>query len=80
MIQDIAIVPFDDQKPGTSGLRKTTARFSLPHYLESFVQSLFDTAPSLSRGTLVLGGEIKRKAGSYYQLAIIQAGQTVILE
>lgn len=57
MIQDIAIVPFDDQKPGTSGLRKTTARFSLPHYLESFVQSLFDTAPSLIGATLVLGGD-----------------------
>lgn len=57
MINEIDVTPFDDQKPGTSGLRKTTARFSSPNYLESFIQSLFDTAPSLRGGILVLGGD-----------------------
>ncbi len=49
--------PFTDQKPGTSGLRKKTQQFLQPHYLENFVQAIFDTQPALAGGTLVLGGD-----------------------
>ncbi|HEY1990917.1 MAG TPA: alpha-D-glucose phosphate-specific phosphoglucomutase, partial [Gammaproteobacteria bacterium] len=49
--------PFDDQRPGTAGLRKTVARFSTPHYLENFVQSVFDCWAKLRGGTLVIGGD-----------------------
>ena len=49
--------PFTDQKPGTSGLRKKTRQFLQPHYLENFVQAIFDTQPALAGGTLVLGGD-----------------------
>jgi len=49
--------PFADQRPGTSGLRKRTAVFSAPHYLENFVQSLFDVAALPVGSTLVVGGD-----------------------
>ena len=49
--------PFDDQKPGTAGLRKSVARFREPHYLENFVQSVFDCWPKLRGGVLVAGGD-----------------------
>ena len=49
--------PFTDQKPGTSGLRKSSAQFEQPHYLESFVEAVFRTLPGVHGGTLVLGGD-----------------------
>ncbi len=56
-IRIIATQAFADQKPGTSGLRKKTAHFRQPHYLENFIQSIFDTQPALQGGTLVVGGD-----------------------
>ncbi|MEN8175281.1 MAG: alpha-D-glucose phosphate-specific phosphoglucomutase, partial [Pseudomonadota bacterium] len=66
-IHTIETRPFDDQRPGTSGLRKTVTRFQEPHYLENFVQAVFDTQPDLAGGTLVLGGD-----GRFYNRQAIQ--------
>ena len=49
--------PIAGQKPGTSGLRKKVTVFQQPHYLENFVQAIFDTVPALNGGVLVLGGD-----------------------
>ncbi len=66
-IKTIATTPFDDQKPGTSGLRKKVSVFQQPHYLENFVQALFDTLPGARGKTLVVGGD-----GRYYNDKAIQ--------
>ncbi|MBF0281184.1 MAG: alpha-D-glucose phosphate-specific phosphoglucomutase [Zetaproteobacteria bacterium] len=49
--------PFNDQKPGTSGLRKKVKVFQEPGYLENFVQACFDVVGVPSGQTLVVGGD-----------------------
>lgn len=66
-IQTISTTPVAGQEPGTSGLRKTVTVFQAPHYLENFVQSIFDSLDAVSGQTLVLGGD-----GRYYNTVAIQ--------
>jgi phosphoglucomutase len=49
--------PFRDQKPGTSGLRKSSKQFETPHYLESFIEASLRVLPGVAGGTLVVGGD-----------------------
>ncbi|MEE4192554.1 MAG: alpha-D-glucose phosphate-specific phosphoglucomutase, partial [Halieaceae bacterium] len=66
-ILNIDTQPFAGQKPGTSGLRKKVHEFQQPHYLENFVQAIFDTVGIEAGQTLVLGGD-----GRYHNRAAIQ--------
>ncbi|MEM1064729.1 MAG: alpha-D-glucose phosphate-specific phosphoglucomutase [Pseudomonadota bacterium] len=53
----IATQPIEGQKLGTSGLRKKTKVFVGPHYLENFVQSIWNAIGGVEGKTLVLGGD-----------------------
>jgi phosphoglucomutase len=66
-LRTVKTTPFSDQKPGTSGLRKPVTVFQQAHYLENFVQSIFDTLDVHEGQTLVLGGD-----GRYYNRTAIQ--------
>jgi phosphoglucomutase len=66
-IRTVSTTPFSDQKPGTSGLRKLVKVFQQFHYLENFVQSIFDSLEGYQEQTLVLGGD-----GRYYNRQAIQ--------
>ena len=56
-VRTVPTTPFDDQRPGTSGLRKRAVVFQTPHYLENFVQALLDIAALSPDATLVIGGD-----------------------
>jgi phosphoglucomutase len=56
IIEIVSTAPIPGQKPGTSGLRKKTSVFMGPHYLENFVQAIFDVVGARGK-TFVLGGD-----------------------
>lgn len=68
-VRSISTSPFENQKPGTSGLRKKVAVVTQPNYLENFVQAIFDALPEKDRvgQTLLVSGD-----GRYYNRNAIQ--------
>ncbi|QLQ78124.1 hypothetical protein HG537_0A03710 [Torulaspora globosa] len=68
-VETVSTKPYNDQKPGTSGLRKKTKIFmEKPHYTENFIQSILDAIPEGCKdATLVVGGD-----GRYYNDVILQ--------
>ncbi|WP_078698136.1 alpha-D-glucose phosphate-specific phosphoglucomutase [Bartonella sp. Raccoon60] len=63
----ISTTAFKDQKLGTSGLRKKVSTFQQPHYVENFIQSIFNTVGPLKGKLLILGGD-----GRYLNRTLIQ--------
>jgi phosphoglucomutase len=67
MIKTVSTTPYQDQKPGTSGLRKKVPVFAQENYAENFIQSIFDSLEGFEGKTLVIGGD-----GRYYNREVIQ--------
>ncbi|TPW29924.1 alpha-D-glucose phosphate-specific phosphoglucomutase [Pararhizobium mangrovi] len=67
MTRTVSTTPFDDQKPGTSGLRKKVPHFRQEHYVENFIQAIFDAAGDYKGKTLVIGGD-----GRFYNREVVQ--------
>lgn len=66
-ILTIPTTAFEGQRPGTSGLRKKVKVFEQPHYLENFVQAVFNSLEGYQGKTLVVGGD-----GRYFNRKAIQ--------
>ena len=67
MIQTISTIPYTDQKMGTAGLRRKSKVVMQEHYIENFMQSIFDVIGDLNGKTYVLGGD-----GRFYNDIAIQ--------
>ncbi len=67
MTETISTKPFEGQRPGTSGLRKKVTVFQQPHYVENFIQSIFNSLEGFAGKTLVIGGD-----GRFYNKDVVQ--------
>jgi phosphoglucomutase len=56
-VETVPTRPIAGQRPGTSGLRKRTAVFREPGYLENYVQAVIDGVGGVAGRTIVVGGD-----------------------
>ena len=65
-VQTIQTKPFEDQKPGTSGLRKPVCVFQQQNYSENFIQAIHTAVPEVQGGVVVVGGD-----GRYFMTDVV---------
>ncbi|KAF2026167.1 Phosphoglucomutase, first 3 domain-containing protein [Setomelanomma holmii] len=89
-IRTVELKPFQDQKPGTSGLRKKVKVFQQDHYSEAFITSILLSIPEgVKDSFLVIGGDgrywnpevtqLIAKIGAAYGVKKLLIGQNGIL-
>lgn len=67
--------PYQDQKPGTSGVRKHVSVFQQEHYTENFIQSVLSALGDRADGcTLVIGGDGRYLVKDTVQTIVQMAG------
>ncbi|KAK4966070.1 Phosphoglucomutase-2, partial [Elasticomyces elasticus] len=67
-VKEVSVKPYQDQKPGTSGLRKKVKVFQQENYSEAFVTSILLSIPEGVDGAfLVIGGD-----GRYWNPEVMQ--------
>ncbi|GAB7363046.1 hypothetical protein MBLNU230_g3339t1 [Neophaeotheca triangularis] len=67
-VKTVSTKPYQDQKPGTSGLRKKVKVFQQENYTENFVTAILQSIPEGADGSfLVIGGD-----GRYYNPEAMQ--------
>jgi len=67
-VRTVELQPFQDQKPGTSGLRKKVKVFQKENYSESFIVSILKSIPEGAQDAfLVIGGD-----GRYWNPEVTQ--------
>lgn len=75
--------PFDDQRPGTAGLRRPTSVFRQPGYLEAYLQAIFEADPPSPGAVLVVGGDgrffCREAAAITVRMAIANGFDTVLV-
>lgn len=69
VVKKVPTIPFKDQKPGTSGLRKKVKVFSKEtNYTQNFIQAILDSIPEGKENSkLVIGGD-----GRYYNDVVMK--------
>jgi len=56
-IREVDCTPYEDQRPGTAGLRKKVAVFRQPGYLETYLQAILETVALPAEAVVVAGGD-----------------------
>jgi phosphoglucomutase len=66
-VHSVPTTPYPDQQPGTAGLRRKVSVFRQEHYLQNFLQAIFDSTGDFAGETMIAGGD-----GRYFNREALQ--------